>query len=130
MICHAVIQHKIYTGFSRFQAGYFEHFRVAIQPVPRPLPGFEQDQVETLRLTLSGEPALLYLTAEERARMSVKKLSEERGELTPDLERKLVRAAPSKDRQAVTKTLAVYRRQRPTSPAQQGVPFRVPQLCL
>ncbi|MGQ0602457.1 MAG: DEAD/DEAH box helicase [Anaerolineales bacterium] len=53
-----------------------------------------------------------------------------RGELTPELEAKLLAAAPKKDRVGLETTIAVHRRApRPLSPAERGETFAVPQLC-
>jgi len=93
-------------------------------------------QPEAISLVLSAEPALLYLSAEELARVAVRKIEEGRvafevkGQVEPAFELKLVQAVPPADREALKKTLSVYRRQQPRTPAQRGEGFAVPQLCL
>lgn len=53
-----------------------------------------------------------------------------RGTLTPELEQKLIQAAPLADRAAVEQTLTIYRRQHRASPAERGETLSVPLLCV
>jgi type III restriction enzyme len=116
------------------------------QPGAPMLPGMEEQQPEgnstlaglaqSVSLVLSAAPALVYLTAEELGRVAVRTLSEGRvafevrGEVSPEFEQKLTEAVTSADRSALQRTLAVFRRQQPNTPAQRGEAFVVPQLCL
>jgi len=114
----------------------------AILPQPTPLPGFEglplggAPAAPVISFTLSAEPGLIYLSAEERQQVTVHKLGEGqavfevKGEISPGLAHKLVEAAPKKDQEALRQALAAARPQRPPSPSESGVPFRIPQLCL
>jgi len=94
-----------------------------------PLPG-------SISMVLTAAPALVYLTAEELARVAVRQIAEGRvafevkGEVDPAFELKLVESVAPADREALQKTLAVMRRQQPHTPAQRGERFVVPQLCL
>lgn len=112
----------------------------AIRPQPPLLPEVSaagaEEPPSAISLVLSAEPALLYLSAEELARVAVRKIEEGRvafevkGQVDPAFELKLVQAVPSADCEALQKTLSVYRRQQPRTPAQRGERFAVPQLCL
>ncbi len=113
----------------------------AIRPQPALLPGETGANpvavVPTaISLVLSAAPALVYLSAEELARVAVRKIAEGRvafevqGEVDPAFELKLVEAVPPADRDALRKTLSIFRRQQPRTPAQRGERFAVPQLCL
>lgn len=116
------------------------------QPGAPMLPGMEEQQPEgnstlaglaqSVSLVLSAAPALVYLTAEELGRVAVRTLGEGRvafevrGDVSPEFEQKLSEAVPPADRSALQRTLAVFRRQQPNTPAQRGEAFVVPQLCL
>ena len=97
---------------------------------------FASSQPASVSLVLSAAPALVYFTAEELGRVAVRTLGEGRvafevrGEVSPEFEQKLTEAVPSADRSALQRTLAVFRRQQPNTPAQRGESFVVPQLCL
>jgi len=124
--------HLVNMGFDRQEAGQF------IQPPPL-LPGMQTqiDAPPVIRLTLSRAPDLTGLDLLEQTQVSTMESESGAievaitGPISPALEKKLIKAAPSADRAEVESTLAVYRqRQRPPSPAQQGATFTVPQLCL
>jgi len=89
-----------------------------------------------LSLVLSTSPDLVYLSAGELARVSVRQISEGwvafevKGEVDQAFELKLVEAVATVDRDAMQKTISVYRRQQPHAPSQRGELFAVPQLCL
>ena len=91
---------------------------------------------QSVSVVLSAAPALVYLTAEELGRVAVRTLGEGRvafevrGEVSPEFEQKLTEAVPAADRSALQRTLVVFRRQQPHTPAQRGEAFVVPQLCL
>ena len=53
------------------------------------------------------------------------------GELTDELEAKIIKAVPRQERTSVRATIAHFRqRQRPPSPSEKRQSFTVPQLCL
>jgi type III restriction enzyme len=91
---------------------------------------------QTVRLILSGEPALLSLSEDERKNVTVRALGEGRiemevtGGVDHALEKKLVDAVPVKDRVALQRSIAISRQQQARSASQRGEPFFVPQLCL
>lgn len=124
--------HLVSMGFDQQEAGQF------IQPQP-PLPGLQKQAgtPPTVKLSLSDTPDLSDLNMFEQHQVSLAQTEagtvelEISGPISPELEKKLVKAAPHQDRPDVEKTLAVHRqRQRPLSPAEKGEPFTVPQLCL
>ena len=94
------------------------------------------NRTPAISLVLSTTPDFVYLNAEELARVAVRQISEGRvafevkGEVDQAFELKLVEAVAPIDRDAMQKTLSVYRRQKPHTPAQRGERFAVPQLCL
>lgn len=124
--------HLVNMGFDRHEAGQFIH------PQP-PLLGLNEqpDTPPAVTLTLSAAPDLSDLNMFEQQQVTVAQTAagavtvEITGPISPDLEKKLVKAAPPKDRSDVEKTLTVHRqRQRPLSPAEKGETFAIPQLCL
>ena len=88
---------------------------------------------EGVQFTYSTAPEMSIFTLEEQGNIRIVPTASERvivqvtGSVSPELEQKLVQAAPKKDRADVEKALAVYRQQRPRRPAE---PFSVPRLCL
>ncbi len=124
--------HLVSMGFDRHEADQFIH----PQPV---LPGLDEKPgaAPTVTLTLSAAPDLSDLNMFEQQQVTVAQTAagavtvEIAGPISPELEKKLVKAAPPKDRPDVEKTLTIHRqRQRPLSPAEKGEPFAIPQLCL
>ena len=113
----------------------------AISPQPSIFPGLG-DQVESgtpptaISLVLNETPNLVYLTSEELNRVAIRQIAEGqvafevKGEVDGAFELKLVEAVAPTDRDAMQKTLSVYRHQQPHTPAQRGERFTVPQLCL
>jgi type III restriction enzyme len=127
--------HLVSMGFEEQEA------ESAIQPRSTLFPG-EQDiagsgnRSNSVSLVLSTSPNLIYLNPEELSRVAVRQISEGqvafevKGAVDSSFELKLVEAVAPADRDALQKTLSVYHRQQPHTPAQRGVRFAVPQLCL
>lgn len=102
-------------------------------PLAEPTPTASRVVREGLQFTYSAAPDMALFTLEEQSVIQVIPTASERvimqvsGPVSPELEQKLIQAAPKKDRVAVEQTFAVYRQQRPRRAAE---PFSVPQLCL
>ncbi len=88
---------------------------------------------EGIQFAYSAAPDMSVFTLEEQGIIQIVPTASERvivqvtGPVSPELEQKLIQAAPKKDRAAVEQTFAVYRQQRPRRPTE---PFSVPRLCL
>lgn len=90
-----------------------------------------------LVLELREEPDLSSFDLEERAAITVEKSDSGfavtvKGNINDFVADKLVKAAAAPDRENLKTNLKVYQQtwKRHLSPAEQGVPFHVPQLCL
>lgn len=123
--------HLVNMGFDQQEA---EHY---IDPQPALLFKPKANVSPNLRLTFSDNPDLSDLNLFEQNQVTVTRSETGvfevavTGPISPELEKKLVKAAPSQDRADVQKTVEIYRhRQRPQSPAERGLAFAVPQLCL
>jgi len=113
----------------------------AIRPQANLFPGvgdrvIPSNRPPAISLVLSSTPNLAYLNVEELGRVAVRQIGEGqvafevKGEVDHDFELKLVEAVAPVDRDAMQKTLSVYRHQQPHTPAQRGERLAVPQLCL
>lgn len=92
---------------------------------------------EPMVLELQEEPDFSGFDLEERSSISVEKTDagyavKVEGRINDDVVEKLVEAASTSDRQNLKTNLQVYQAnwKKHLSPAQQGVPFHVPQLCM
>ncbi len=123
-------------GFEEQEAEEAIRPQPPLLPVGDPLGASVRSTLQAVSLVLSAAPALLYLSAEELGRVAVRQIEEGRvafevkGEVDSAFELKLVQAVAPADREALQKTLSVFRRQQPHTPAQRGERFAVPQLCL
>lgn len=113
--------------------------------LPKSLPLFPEDRdigqlsmsdIPSIRMILSAAPDLSKFTREELAQITTSQISEKEveykvsGEIAPAFAKKLIQAAPKKDRPDVEKIIAVLQvNQRKTS-SQRGESFTVPQLCM
>jgi len=124
-------------GFEGQEADQF------IEPGQAQFPGFIEPpptyETETppLTLHLSAEPDLSSFDLIEQAQVEISQTEGEgvkieiTGEISDELESKLVKAVPKKERAAVRATIANHRRRhRPSSPSDKQTPFIIPQLCL
>ncbi len=113
----------------------------AIRPQSNLFPGADgqvgpDNRPSAISMVLSTPPNLVDLSPEELAQVAVRQISggqvafEVKGEVDQTFELKLVKAVAPVDRDALQKTISVYRSQQPYSPAQRGELFAVPQLCL
>jgi len=105
---------------------------------------FVNDQPITLKtqepivFELSQEPDLSPFDLVERTQLTIETGQDNRlllrvtGQVTPELENKILYSVHENDRLKVSETIAQYRLrpQRPLSPAERGEPFVVPQLSL
>lgn len=101
------------------------------------IPEKSYKEPEPLVLELREEPDLSTFDLEERAAITVEKSYNGfavtvKGNINDFVAEKLVKAASSADRENLKTNLNVYQQtwKRHQSPAEQGVPFQVPQLCL
>jgi type III restriction enzyme len=93
---------------------------------------------EPVVFILTEEPDLSKFDLTERAQLKIETGSDSRlllrvsGEVTSDLEMKIIASVQEDDRLKVSETIAQYRQhpKRPLSPAERGEPFVVPQLSL
>lgn len=93
---------------------------------------------EPVVFILTEEPDLSGFDLVERAQLKIETGSDSRlllrvsGEVTPELEKKIMASVQEDDRLKVSETIAQYRQhpKRPLSPAERGEPFVVPQLSL
>lgn len=121
-------------GFDRLEAEQYTQAQTSFsagQPAVAPQP-------EPLILVLSQEPDLTAFDLVERTQLSIETGRDARlllrvtGEITPELENKIVYAVKEQDRHRVNQAMAQYhaRPQRLLSPAERGEPFVIPQLSL
>lgn len=93
---------------------------------------------EPVFFVLREEPDLSGFDLVERSQLKIETGSDNRlllrvsGNVTPELEKKLIVSVQEDDRLKVTETIAQYRQlpKRPLSPAERGEPFVIPQLSL
>jgi type III restriction enzyme len=93
---------------------------------------------EPVVFILTEEPDLSGFDLVERAQLKIETGRDNRlllrisGEVTPELEKKIIASVQEEDRLKVGETIAQYRLypKRPLSPAERGEPFVVPQLTL
>lgn len=93
---------------------------------------------EPVVFVLTAEPDLSKFDLAERAQLKIETGQDDRlllrvsGEVTPELEKKIIASVQEDDRLRVNETIAQYRQhpKRPLSPAERGEPFIVPQLSL
>jgi type III restriction enzyme len=93
---------------------------------------------EPVVFILTEEPDLSDFDLVERSQLKIETGRDNRlllrvsGEVTPELEKKIIASVQEKDRLKVSETIAQYRLhpKRPLSPAERGEPFVVPQLSL
>ncbi len=93
---------------------------------------------EPVVFILTEEPDLSNFDLVERSQLKIETGQDNRlllrvsGEVTPELENKILASVQAEDRLKVSETIAQYRThpQRPLSPAERGEPFVVPQLSL
>lgn len=91
---------------------------------------------QVISMVLSAAPLLTYLATEELSKVVVRQIRENkvaleiRGEVNPEFEARLVESVAPQDREALKKTIQIYRLQMPHTPSQSGEKFAVPQLCL
>lgn len=122
-------------GFDEQEAEQF------IKPGPSlfPIDGAGMSKIsEPLKLILSDGPDLSDFDLEEQTHVSILPTGDDKvevrisGEISQELESKLVSSVPKRDRAVVKKTIAIHRRhyQRRLSPSEKGEIFNVPQLCL
>jgi type III restriction enzyme len=93
---------------------------------------------EPVVFLLTEEPDLSKFNLVERAQLKIETGQDDRlllrvsGEVTPELEKKIIASVQEQDRLRVSETIVLYRQhpKRPLSPAERGEPFVVPQLSL
>ena len=93
---------------------------------------------EPVVFILTEEPDLSKFDLVERAQLKIETGRDNRlmlrvsGEVTPELEKKIMASVQEKDRLKVSEAIAQYRQhpKRPLSPAERGEPFIIPQLSL
>lgn len=93
---------------------------------------------EPVVFILTEEPDLSQFDLAERAQLKIETGQDQRlllrvsGEVTPELEKKIIASVQAEDRLKVSQAIAQYRQhpKRPLSPAERGEPFLVPQLSL
>lgn len=91
-----------------------------------------------LRITMEEPPDFAPLSAEEQAAVTVRTVEPGRievviaGEITPELEGKLVRSMPQASRKRAKQEISVHRQQQELrkAPSQRGEALRVPRLCV
>ncbi len=92
-------------------------------------------QKDVLKISLSNPPDLKALDPEEKSRITVEKDKKEiilsiKGEISNELEEKILKAVSSKEKPEVKKVINNYRQHYVKSPAEQGKKFVVPRLCV
>jgi type III restriction enzyme len=121
-------------GFDKLEAEQYTQLESSF-PIDEPVTYKPQ---EPLFFVLREEPDLSGFDMVQRSQLKIETGSDDRlllrvsGDVTPELEEKLIGSVSGDDRLKVSETITQYRLhpKRPLSPAERGEPFVIPQLSL
>lgn len=131
---HLMEDRLVEMGFDKLEAEQYTQLQTSFID-DEPITFKPQEPVVFI---LSQEPDLTKFDLVERAQLKIETGRDNRlmlrisGEVTPELEKKLLASVNENDRTKVIDTIAKYRQhpKRPLSPAERGEPFIIPQLSL
>lgn len=120
-------------GFDKLEAEQYTQVQLPVSTEPVTF-----KPQEPVVFILTEEPDLSKFDLVEQSQLKIETGSDNRlllrvsGNVTPELEKKIIASVQEEDRPKVAQTIAQYRQlpKRPLSPAERGEPFLVPQLTL